>query len=120
MNQAKAAAALNTISVAFGELAEALAENGAAPVLAAPGVDSDLFPPFAPEEPVYEALPLPADAHGLGKCPNHGTSWSVKNAGVSKAGKAYDSFWKCDGKNPDGSYCNKKPVKAWADAHPLA
>jgi len=122
VNEAKVAAALNTISLAFGELAEALTQNGVAPVSAAPGaipaLADDDFPPFEPTE--YEAIPLPAETTGLGKCPFHNTPWTVKAAGVSKAGKAYNSFYKCDGKNPDGSYCARKPVKAWADAHPIA
>jgi hypothetical protein len=35
-------------------------------------------------------------------------------------GKPYNAFWKCDGKDPDGTFCNRKPVKSWADAHPAA
>ena len=126
MNSAKLAAALNTISVAFGELAEALIEAAHSPAGSGPSlavVPSDDFPPFepqdAPTEPVYEALPLPATAPGLGRCPSHALPWVVKPAGVSRAtGLAFTAFWKCDGKT-DGTYCPKKPVKSWADAHPL-
>jgi len=119
MNEAKVAAALNTISMAFGELAEAMTQNGTAPVSAAPSALADDFPPFTPTDE-YEALPLAADTPGLGRCPSHNKPWTVKAAGVSKAGKPYNAFWKCDGKDPDGTFCNRKPVKSWADAHPAA
>ena len=49
-----------------------------------------------------------------GTCPDHGTPWTLKEAGVSKTGRAYDAFWKCDGKYDDGSFCKNKPPKAWA------
>lgn len=125
MNTTKVAAALNTISLAFGELAEALSD-GTAPVPAAPSAlpalsDAD-FPPFIPtDESPYEPLAVagPIESPMLSHCPTHDTPWTVKPGGVSKAGKAYNAFWKCDGKNPDGTWCTKKPVRAWADAHPL-
>ena len=126
MNTAKIATALNTISVAFGELAEALGEAPQATraVLRDPGPTAaevheqfdDLG--FPPNE--YEAIPLPAETPGLGRCPSHNLAWSVKAAGVSKMGKPYNAFFHCDGKEPDGSFCPRKPVKAWADAHPIA
>lgn len=78
----------------------------------------DAMPEFPPSE--YEDVPLPATAPGLGRCPFHGLAWSVKAAGVSKAGKPYKSFYHCDGKEPDGSFCQRKPTKGWADAHPIA
>ena len=87
-------------------------------VLGRPVASEPEFPPFEPVE--YEALPLAADTPGLGRCPAHDRPWSVKAAGVSKNGKPYSAFWKCDGKEPDGTFCNRKPVKAWADAHPAA
>ena len=114
MNTARVASALNTLSLGIAELAEAL-QNGAEPVSAAPAALPDEFPPFEPTD--YEALPLAADTPGLGRCPSHNKPWTVKAAGVSKAGKPYNAFFKCDGKDPDGTYCNRKPVKSWADAH---
>ena len=129
MNTAKVAAALNTISLAFGELAEALSE-GAAPVVAAPGATQTVtsnfpaqsvtlsMPEFPPSE--YEDLPVAATPQNepvLGRCPMHDLAWTIKPAGVSKLGKPYSAFWKCSGKDADGTYCNRKPVKAWADAH---
>jgi len=122
VNEAKVAAALNTISVAFGELAEALTQNGTAPVSAAPTALPPLaaedFSPFAPVD--YEPVGIPATDPVLSVCPNHGTPWSIKPAGVSKTtGKPYSAFYKCDGKNPDNSYCTKKPTREWADAHPI-
>jgi hypothetical protein len=119
MNTPKAVAALNTMSMALGELAEALAENGTAPVSAAPvalpPLAAEDFPPFAPVD--YEPVGIPASDPVLSVCPNHGTPWTVKAAGVSKAGKPYQAFFKCDGKNADGTYCSKKPTREWADAH---
>ena len=53
-----------------------------------------------------------------GLCPAHKTAWTYKPAGVSKAGKAYAGFWKCDGKNPDGTYCGAKPDFGWSKSHP--
>jgi len=120
MNE-RLAAAVRKVAEGLFEAADALFEgsDAAAPVLAAPVAVSAQpeFPPFTPEES-YEAVPLPADSPGLGRCPSHNLAWTVKEAGVSKMGKAYSSFWKCDGKT-DGVYCNKKPTRAWADAHPL-
>lgn len=51
-----------------------------------------------------------------GSCPVHHKPWTLKPAGISKAGNAYDAFWKCDGKS-EGRYCDQKPTKAWAAAH---
>lgn len=48
---------------------------------------------------------------GPGACPAHGVPFTWKEGGVSKAGKAYDGFWKCGEKNADGSYCDKRPPK---------
>jgi|GEM_PF-2099740 len=45
-------------------------------------------------------------------CPEHGLLWTLKPAGTSKAGKAYDAFWKCDGRTND-EFCKAKPTKAW-------
>ena len=69
----------------------------------------------APSAPA-PAAPLPA----LGKCPKHGTPWSVKEGGVSKAGKSYRAFWKCDQKDPDEErgYCAQKPEFGWVKTHP--
>lgn len=54
----------------------------------------------------------------LGQCPDHQIAWTVRPAGISKAGKSYQSFWRCD-QLTDGTYCAKRPVKAWADRHPI-
>lgn len=114
------AAAFRKIGEGYYNAADVLFEGGdtlrtESGVLAAPVASEPLFPPFEPD--VYEALPLPADAPGLGRCPTHGLPWTVKEAGVSKMGKAYQAFWRCDGKT-DGQFCQKRPVKAWAEAHP--
>ena len=118
MNTAKVAEALNTISVAFGELAEALSDAPQAPVTAQePSPFVDLPDEVFSTSTTYEPVGIPAADPVLSVCPNHGTPWSVKAAGVSKAGKAYSAFFKCDGKNPDGTFCQKKPTREWADAH---
>ncbi len=127
MNIDDVAAALNTISVGLGELSEALVA-APVPVLRAPSAAPDPggdrlerweeVPEFPPTE--YEALPLPADAPGLGRCPRHNLPWSVKPAGTTQAGKQYGAFWRCAEKddNAPRGWCDKKPVRAWADAHP--
>lgn len=48
-----------------------------------------------------------------GACGQHGTPWTLKPAGVSKAGKPYNAFYTCTGKNADGSYCREKPGAKW-------
>lgn len=49
-------------------------------------------------------------------CPEHNLRWTLKPAGTSKAGKAYDAFWKCDGRTND-EFCKAKPTKAWQARH---
>lgn len=52
------------------------------------------------------------------ECAVHRTRWTYKPGGVSqKTGKSYQGFWKCDGKNPDGSYCAARPDATWAKSH---
>jgi hypothetical protein len=50
-----------------------------------------------------------------GECPDHRTAWSLKPAGVSKAGKAYSAFYTCSGKS-NGEFCKRKPSIAWVNA----
>jgi hypothetical protein len=50
-----------------------------------------------------------------GECPDHRTPWQFKPAGVSKAGKAYNSFYACGGKS-DGQFCKRKPSIGWVNA----
>jgi hypothetical protein len=64
------------------------------------------------------SYPTRASVDVLSECPVHFRPWEVKEGGISKAGKPYNAFWKCNGKNDDGSYCSKKPTKEWAQAHP--
>ena len=73
----------------------------------------------APQAPAARPIQEQHVAAALGVCPAHRTAWTVKQGGTSKNGKPYRAFWKCSGKNDDGSYCNLKPVKAWADTHPI-
>lgn len=77
-------------------------------------------PPLPPNTVSYQPNTVryqDQQAGGGDTCPDHGTAWTVKAAGTSRAGKDYRAFWKCDGKT-NGSYCALKPVKAWVDAHP--
>ena len=73
-------------------------------------------PPLPPNTVPYQER----NADSAGSCPAGHGAWTIKPAGTSKAGKAYRAFWKCDGKTPDGRYCDEKPSKAWVDAHPIA
>ena len=50
-----------------------------------------------------------------GDCPEHRIPWTMKPAGVSKAGKPYNSFWTCTGKT-NGEFCKQKPQREWLDA----
>lgn len=54
----------------------------------------------------------------LGVCPTHRVAWTVKQGGISKNGKPYRPFWRCNEKDANG-YCSEKPSKAWADSHPI-
>lgn len=71
----------------------------------------------APQPSSVPALKAQVDA-GLGICPVHGTRWTVKEAGVSKAGKPFRAFWKC-AERDDNGYCNEKPQRIWQDTHPI-
>jgi len=51
-----------------------------------------------------------------GACPVHALPWTLKPAGVSKAGKAYNAFHTCTSRNADNSYCSMKPPIAWLAA----
>jgi hypothetical protein len=81
-------------------------------------------PTIVSEDPYEDMVPpweaqsgqQPVDPRDGGACPDHGIPWTLKPAGVSKAGKAYDAFWKCDGKT-DGEFCRNKPTKAWQARH---
>jgi hypothetical protein len=50
-----------------------------------------------------------------GECPEHRTPWTLKPAGVSKAGKEYSAFWTCSGKT-NGEFCRHKPSVDWLAA----
>ena len=53
----------------------------------------------------------------LGECPIHFRPWAIQPGGVSKNGRPYPAFWKCNGKNQDDSFCTKKPDPAWVRTH---
>jgi len=115
-------AALNKIAEGIYELADAMFQDAAGATTTAQEASPfvDLPDEVFAASPTYEPVGIPAADPVLSVCPNHGTPWSIKPAGVSKTtGKAYNAFYKCDGKNPDNSYCTKKPTREWADAHPI-
>jgi hypothetical protein len=87
-------------------------------------------PPDAPQAALttetVENLPFddfedtPRGRSAAGGCPIHGLPWSVREAGISKkTGEPYRAFYKCDGQNADGSYCNERPSPSWVKAHPI-
>ena len=99
------------LATAYDNLAEAYA----AVALELRGTDS----------PEREVPPRPAPAPAqpntaLGKCPKHGIPWTVKEGGVSKAGKSYGPFWKCNEKDAseERGYCAQKPDYGWVKTHP--
>jgi hypothetical protein len=120
MNRTYVADALNKIAEGLVELGLALQDIPAAPATM-PTLDPlpsfDELPPEGFDDAPRSAPAPSGDALGL--CPVHRTAWTVKAGGVSKAGKPYSAFWKCSGKNADNTYCDQKPVKAWADSHPI-
>ena len=76
-------------------------------------------PPFEELSPFDQPEPKRASAEAvLSECPVHFQPWSVREGGISRNGKPYKAFWKCNGKNQDGSYCSKKPDPSWVKAHP--
>ena len=92
----------------FSALAESQPSGGSAHP---PAADTDDLPPF-PGEPQAQSR-----EQVFAECPVHFTPWTVKEGGISKNGRVYKAFWKCNGKNPDGSYCDKKPDPSWVRAH---
>ena len=133
MNPKLAADAYNKISEGFAMLALAIEQPAAGGANVVPPQRSpapvDDLPPLlddygTPVEVVSAPTPI-RDQHVenvLGQCPTHQKNWTVKEGGVSKAGKSYNAFWKCGEKDEStrSGYCDKKPVKAWVDSHPIA
>jgi hypothetical protein len=117
MNRTAAANALNKIAEGIVELGLALEDIPRPVAVDAPLPSFDELPPEGFDDAPRSAPAAPQDALGL--CPVHRTAWTVKAGGVSKAGKPYSAFWKCSGKNSDNTYCDQKPVKVWADSHPI-
>ena len=80
-----------------------------------------------PEEPDWvmgQEVPAavvgrPVAPSGGDECPMHHLAWILQPGGVSKAGKAYEAFWKCPGKT-DGTFCKEKPNAAWSARHEVA
>jgi hypothetical protein len=105
MNTTRLALALNELAAALLELSSG--DAGGSP------------PPSVSSSPPASAAPSPAAAFASAQprptsnatCPIHGVPFTYKEAGVSKAGKPYDGFWKCDGKLEDGSFCKEKPPR---------
>lgn len=54
-----------------------------------------------------------------GACPKHGTGWTQRPGGVSKAtGKPYAPFWTCTEKDAAG-FCKQKPSLQWLKENPI-
>ena len=110
------------VASALDEAAEALARaahalRGMEPSAARADVQDRV--PSRPAAAEAGVPPAPASAP-LGLCPKHGIPWTVKAGGVSKAGKSYKAFWKCDSKDADEErgYCQQKPEFGWVKTHP--
>lgn len=97
MNAAKAAAALNTISVGLGELAEALADEQPERVTPAPAPASTLaaLPPMAASATVDKDV-----------CPKHHTPWKEGKYGPFCTQHSDDPAWSKNG------YCSITPKNA--------
>lgn len=130
MNKESAARAYDLIAEGYALLAMAVRDDTAgagsvspparslAPVEDGPWEEDPQFIPDRSTKPVGNQHV----ENVLGQCPNHQKPWTIKPAGVSKAGKPYGAFWKCGEKDSStrSGYCDKKPVKAWEDAHPAS
>lgn len=121
--KAAASDALKRCAVMFGigrHLYDDNSSHGPQPVRNAP---QRTQPAPVADDP-YADLPNDWETPGYSKatnaeedtCPEHNLSWTLKPAGVSKAGKEYGAFWKCDGKTND-EFCRAKPTKAWQARH---
>jgi hypothetical protein len=113
-NRDKIANALREFGQAAYELADALLDQ---PATAAPEAGS-AHPAPADDLPDLPSEPAAKSRDQVfAECPVHFKPWTVKEGGISKAGKPYKAFWKCNGTNSDGTYCNKKPDASWVRAH---
>lgn len=107
------------LALALNELAAALLELTSGEVggppppapLAAPQTAGAGPSSPAPAAAFAAARPATGPGDPPGVCPVHGTPWSWKAPGVSKAGKPYNGFWKCDGKDEDGNFCSERPPR---------
>jgi hypothetical protein len=86
------------------------------------GASVNVSPSGGGEPPLFDDAPFPTApmtipapsrplAAGPGDCPVHHVPFTWKEGGVSKAGKAYDGFYKCGEKNPDQSFCTQRPPR---------
>jgi hypothetical protein len=105
--------------IAEGAMEISLAYSAIEPPVARAGVSESGSAQVGPPQ----LSPTPTDVQAqhvetrLGVCPVHGVPWTVRPAGVSKAGKPYKAFWKCSERDANG-FCDQRPAAAWADAHP--
>ena len=120
------------LALAYGDIEQPGAGRAAvsprpAPAPAGMAPSFDDLPPMEEDAPqgivaqvaqMTGGTPVADPNSPLSRCPEHGEKWVVKPGGVSKAGKPYNAFWKCNQKNADGSYCNQKPKPAWLAGHP--
>jgi hypothetical protein len=108
------------LALALNELAAALLE------LTSGGAGGSTVPLQSPSSPPASAAPStlgqqaspaaaafanaqPAPQNG-GSCPVHQIPFTFKEGGIStKTGKPYKGFFKCDGKDADGNWCQERP-----------
>jgi hypothetical protein len=93
------------LALALNELAAALLEftSGGA------GESSSTPAPAAPSGPTAFANAAPTPTSEA-TCPIHGIPFTFKEGGIStKTGKPYKGFFKCDGKDADGNWCQERP-----------
>jgi hypothetical protein len=115
MTREALANAFDKAAEAFAELAHELRANE--PSVARADVASSV-PTGAPERAgVAPSAPAPSTA--LGVCPKHRVAWAVKEGGISKNGKPYKAFWKCNEKDASAErgYCQERPEPGWARTH---
>ena len=94
--------------------------TGVAAYLYAHGAESNAAPTPRPfSKPAVEAaISTPPRVHpssdAVLACPDHGEPYVYREGGISKAtGKAYEGFWTCKGRTPDGGYCRSKPPRGY-------
>jgi hypothetical protein len=109
MNTTRLALALNELAAALLELTsgDAVPPAASAAPPQSPAGAGGLSSPPAPAQAFAAAQPAPTNG---GSCPIHQIPFTFKEGGIStKTGKPYKGFFKCDGKDADGNWCQERP-----------